>query len=126
MYRLMSGAAAVLMLSVFGIVACANGAPTGRGARVSRYNAAIHVQGFYRVPRFHGWHGFYHQYPYTLFGYPNYNWSYYPLYQDYPECDFVWAKPTVKDKSVQRGIWNLLLAAPALRLRDGLSQATGP
>ena len=84
MHRLLTGAAAVLMFTVSAI-----GAPS--------------VQGFYRVDRFYGLPGFYHQYPYTLFGYPHYNYSYYPLYHDYPDCDFVW--PTVKHKTAQRGIW---------------------
>jgi hypothetical protein len=86
MYRLMSGAAAVLMFTV-----SANGASS--------------VQGFYRVDPFYGLHSFYHQYPYTQFGYPNYNWSYYPRYRHYPDCDFVWAKPTAKHKTAQRGVW---------------------
>ena len=91
MHRVISTAAAVLMFAV-----SANGAAQG---------AAAHVQGFYRIDRFYGWPGFYHQYPYTLFGYPNYNWSYFPLYGEYSNCDFVWGKPSGKHKKVQRGTW---------------------
>ncbi len=99
MHKLMSTAAALLIFS-----ASANGAPRVRGARP--HSGPIHVQGFYRVDRFYGWPGFYHQYPSTLFGYPNYNYSYFPLYQDYPGCDFVWANPTAKHRTVQHGVWS--------------------
>ena len=61
-------------------------------------------------PGFHGYHGFYRGlYPYTLFGYPNYNsyWGYpYSLYEDdSPDCRFEWPKRTAKHKTVQRGVW---------------------
>jgi hypothetical protein len=87
--------AATLIFAAFG-VADGNGAP-------ARPAGTVHAQGFYRVHHFYG--GFYRQYPYTLFGYPNYNWSYYPLYEEYPSCDFVWGKRTGKSKAAQHGTW---------------------
>ncbi len=101
MHRLMSTAAVFLILS-----ASANGAPRVRAARLVSHGAAVYVQGFYRIDHFYDWPGFYHQYPNTLFGYPNYNWSYFPLYYDYPGCDFVWSRPTTSHKNVQRGTWS--------------------
>lgn len=97
-------AAAVLMVS-----GLADGAPRVRGATVAAHRNPIHVQGFYRVDPFTDVPGFYHQYPYTLFGYPNYKSSYFPLYLDYEypktNCDFVWGRPTARHKPTQRGRW---------------------
>jgi hypothetical protein len=88
MHRLM---AAVLICSTFGIAQC--------------NSASGAVQGFYRVsPNYGAFYGFYHQYPYTLFGYPNYHWGYYPIYREYPQCDFVWSKRSTKSKT-QHGTW---------------------
>jgi hypothetical protein len=81
---------AILIVLAFGVAQC-NSAP------------ARDVQGFYQVGRLHSFYDFYRQYPYTLFGYPNYNWNYYPLYKNYPACDFVWGKRN--SKTVQHGTW---------------------
>ena len=100
MRRLLSVAAAVLMFS-----GVAHGASRVRGAKAAPHGNAIHVQGFYRVDPFTDWPGFYHQYPYTLFGYPNYTPSIFPLYHEfeYPKsnCDFVWPR----HRTNARGVW---------------------
>jgi hypothetical protein len=95
MHKFMSGVAAVLICSAFGMAGVANSAPFGRA------HGAAGLRGY---------HGYYRGlYPYTLFGYPNYNsyWGYpYSLYQDdSPDCRFEWPKRTVKHKTIQRGVW---------------------
>jgi hypothetical protein len=87
MHKFISGVAAVLICSAFGMAGVAHGAGGFRG-----------FHGFYR--------GFY---PYTLFGYPNYYsyGGYYPysLYEDDSPCRFEWPKRSVKHKTAQRGVW---------------------
>ena len=113
MHKFMSSVAAVLIGSGFGMAEIANSAPIGRagaghGPGVASAPGVSHPAG--GVHTFHGYHGFYRGlYPYTLFGYPNYNsyWGYpYSLYEDdSPDCRFEWPKRTVKHKPVQRGVW---------------------
>jgi hypothetical protein len=138
MYKFMSGVAAVLICSAFGMAEVANSAPivragagpgpgVGHAAGVMHSAAGLHAfqgTGQFHPPgqsyaarqlhpgfrSFHGYHGFYRGlYPYTLFGYPNYNsyWGYpYSLYEDdSPDCRFEWPNRTVKRKSAQRGVW---------------------
>jgi hypothetical protein len=114
MHRFMSGVAAVLLCSMFGMADLANGAPMGGGGGfghvgVGGFHSFRGVGGFYGG--FRGYNGFYRGlYPYTLFGYPNYYsyGGYYP-YSSYgdvgPDCHFVWVKRTVKRKTIERGIW---------------------
>jgi hypothetical protein len=95
MPKLMRGAIAVVIFSLFGMTALANSASAGWSG----------AHGFHA---FHGLRGFYGLYPYTLFGYPNYHFGgYYPYsfyYQDNePNCDFVWANRTTKRKG--KGVW---------------------
>jgi len=74
MPRFIRRVAAVIICLGFGMVNSANSAPIKRGVAgtgVAHRSGVVHVQGFYRVARFHGLHSFYRQYPYTLFGYPN-------------------------------------------------------
>ena len=132
MHKFMSGVAAVLICSALGTAGAADSAPIGRagaghGPGVARAPGVSHpaggVHAFHGVGQFHpagqlysgyrglhGYHGFYRGlYPYTLFGYPNYN-SYwgnpYSLYEDdSSDCRFEWPKRTVNHKTVQRGIW---------------------
>jgi hypothetical protein len=122
MHKFMSGVAAVL-ISAFGMAGAADSAPIGRAGAGPGAGGlhAFHGAGQFHAPGqshaarqfrpgFHGYHGFYRGlYPYTLFGYPNYNsyWGYpYSLYDDdSPDCRFEWPKRTVKHKTVQRGVW---------------------
>jgi hypothetical protein len=95
MHKLKRGAIAAVICSAFGMVGMANRASAGWAGG----------HGFHA---FHGLRGFYGLYPYTLFGYPNYQYGgYYPsslYYQDNePNCDFVWANRTTKRKG--RGVW---------------------
>jgi hypothetical protein len=126
MHKLMSSVAAVLIGSAFGMAEVTDGAPIGRagaghGAGVASAPGVSHPAGGVHAfdgagqlhagfRSYHGYGGFYRGlYPYTLFGYPNYNsyWGYpYSLYEDgSPDCLFEWPKRTVKHKAVQRGVW---------------------
>jgi hypothetical protein len=114
MNRFMRGMAAVFVCSTFGAADWANSAPIGGGTAatgVARPGRVFHgpVHAFHGGGQFYGFHGFYRLYPYTLFGYPNYySGSYYPYpfsEGDYPDCNFVWGKPTAKHKALQRGVW---------------------
>jgi hypothetical protein len=109
MRRLMS--IAVMSIAATSIAAAtlmfSTSAYSAQHIRVTPAHRAIHVQGFYRVDPFYDWPGSYwHQYPNTLFGYPNYEYSYIPMYQEYssrPNCDFVWGKRGTR--KAQRGVW---------------------
>ena len=93
MHKLRQGAIAVVVCSAIGLGGLAVSASAGWAHEFHEY---------------HGLRGFYGLYPYTLFGYPNYQYGgYYPFspyYQDNePNCDFVWANRTTKRKG--RGVW---------------------
>jgi hypothetical protein len=126
MHKFMSSMAAVVIGSAFGMAEVVNSAPIGRaGAGHSPGVAsapgvshpaggvhAFHGVGYAGLRSFHGYHGYpgYYRglYPYTLFGYPNYNsyWGYpYSLYEDDSGCRFEWPKRTSNHKTAQRGVW---------------------
>jgi hypothetical protein len=98
MHKFLRAALAGLICVIFGLAAFPIAA------------AAFHG----RVGGFHAFHGGFRGfnrglYPYTLFGYPRYNYGgYFPysIYEDDgPDCRFEWPKRTAKHKAAQRGVW---------------------
>ena len=131
MHRLISNVAVVFICSAFGTANLANGAPAAHagGAGIAHGGAGVPHMGAggfrrgggggfvrggggFRGGELHGglrgFRGFHGRgvgpdlYPYSWYG----DYDPYPFYEeDYPDCQFVWGKRTVKHKAIQRGVW---------------------